>query len=214
MSTKPNAVWYYDIISPFAYLQSAVLPSLGERMTITPRPILLAGLLKHWGQLGPAEIPTKRTFTYRHCLWMAQQRGLPFRMPPAHPFNPLPALRLLTAMDAGAALAAEALRFVFGDGEGVDDEDGVERLAGRLGASREMLAHASSDAVKSRLREATEEAIAAGVFGVPTFVVDGQLFWGQDSEGMLRSYLDAPASFGEGEAARIGTLPEGRSRRR
>lgn len=214
MSSKPNAIWYYDIISPFAYLQSTALPGLGERMNITPRPILFAGLLKHWGQLGPAEIPTKRTFTYRHCLWMAQQRGLPFRMPPAHPFNPLPALRLLTAMKAGPATAAAALGFVFGDGQKVDDEAGVGRLAARLGASPEILALASSDAVKSTLRETTEEAIAAGVFGVPTFVVDGQLFWGQDSEGMLRSYLEAPASFGAGEAGRIGTLPQGRTRRR
>lgn len=214
MTAKPRAVWYYDVISPYAYLQAMSLPKLGEVLDITARPILFAGLLKHWGHLGPAEIPAKRIFIYQHCLWLAGQRGLPFRMPPAHPFNPLSALRLLTAMEASPAQAGEALAFVFGEGEGVDGEDEVARLARRLGASPETRALASGDAVKAKLRQATEDAIAAGVFGVPTLVVDGRLFWGDDSEGMLRSYLDDPAGSREGEAARIDALPEGVSRRR
>lgn len=90
----------------------------------------------------------------------------------------------------------------------------VARLAQRLGVSPETQARAAGDAVKAELRQATEDAIAAGVFGVPTFVVDGRVFWGDDSEGMLRSYLSDPAGAGQGEAARIDTLPEGVVRRR
>ena len=211
---KPRALWYYDIVSPFAYLQSMALEGFGEVMDIVPRPILFAGLLKHWGQLGPAEIPSKRIFTYRHCLWLAEQRGAPFRMPPGHPFNPLGALRLLTAMDASPVAAAAALAFVFGEGQRVDDAAGLDRLADRLGASPEVRALAGADAVKARLRQATTEAIAAGVFGVPTFVVDGQLFWGDDATGMVRSYLANPARFRQGEAARIDALPEAQARNR
>ena len=214
MTPKPSAIWYYDVISPYAYLQAMSLPKLGELLDITPRPILFAGLLKHWGHLGPAEIPAKRTFIYQHCLWLAGQRGLPFRMPPAHPFNPLHALRLLTAMDAGPDEAAMALAFVFGEGRGVDSPEGMAQLAQRLGASADLQARASGDAVKTALRDATDEAAAEGVFGVPTFIVHGHLFWGDDSEGMLRSFIADPARFGRGEAARIGTLPEAASRKR
>ena len=212
MTAKPKAVWYYDIISPFAYLQSCSLPSLVDLLDITPRPILFAGLLKHWGQLGPAEIPPKRLFTYKRCLWLAEERGLPFRMPPAHPFNPLGALRLLTAVGQNLPTAAAALAYVFAEGQGVDDQAGLDRLADRLGASATQRAAAVGEAVKQRLRAATEEAIAAGVFGVPTVLVDGQLFWGDDSEGMLRSFLADPARFRGKEAARIATLPTAMAR--
>ncbi len=211
---KTKATWYYDLISPYAYLQAASLPALADRMDITAVPILFAGVLRHWGHLGPAEIPAKRLFIYRHAMWRAEQRGLSFRMPPAHPFNPLHGLRLLTAMRATPAQALTALAYVFGEGGAVDTPAGMAGLAARLGASPETVALATGETAKSALRDATDAAIAAGVFGVPTFVVDGRLFWGDDSEGMLRSYLDDKAGFDHAEAARIATLPEAASRKR
>lgn len=208
---RVSADWYYDVISPYAYLQTASLPGLAALMDITPRPILFAGVLRHWGQLGPAEIAPKRVFTYRHCLALAGARGLPFVMPPQHPFNPLPALRLLMAMDADLATVARALAFVFGAGNPVDHDDAAG-LADWLGASAEQRALARSAIVKDGLRAATEAATAAGVFGVPTFVVDGEHFWGNDSEGMLRDYLRDPGCFQRGEMARAATLPPGAQR--
>ena len=86
--------WYFDFISPFAYLQWMVLRRDHADLDINPKPLLFAGLLKHWGQLGPAELPGKRVHTYRLVLWQARQMGIALRFPPAHPFNPLPALRL------------------------------------------------------------------------------------------------------------------------
>ncbi len=64
-----------------------------------------------------------------------------------------------------------------------------------------------SDAVKDRLRRNTDEAIARGVFGVPTFVIAGELFWGQDVTGMMLDYLDDPELFRRGDLARLGDLP-------
>ena len=61
------------------------------------KPVLFAGLLEHWGQKGPAEVPVKRRWTYRWCTWWARELGIPFRFPAAHPFNPLPHLRLALA---------------------------------------------------------------------------------------------------------------------
>ena len=84
----PSANWYFDFISPFAYLQLGRFDELPGDVNVTLKPVLFAGLLKHWGQLGPAEIPPKRTFVYRFFKWHADQRGLPFVMPPSHPAAP------------------------------------------------------------------------------------------------------------------------------
>ena len=97
--------WYFDFISPFAYLQSERLPAVSGALDLRYRPVLFAGILGAHGQKGPAEIPAKRVFTYRHVLWTARSRGVPLRFPPAHPFNPLPALRA-----RGAAGSDDATR--------------------------------------------------------------------------------------------------------
>ncbi|HJP22575.1 MAG TPA: 2-hydroxychromene-2-carboxylate isomerase, partial [Alphaproteobacteria bacterium] len=65
-----TADWYFDFISGFAYLQFATLERL-KGLEIRFRPVLFAGLLNYHGQLGPAEIPAKRTFTYRQWVWLA-----------------------------------------------------------------------------------------------------------------------------------------------
>jgi 2-hydroxychromene-2-carboxylate isomerase len=98
---KPaTATWYFDVISPFAYLALGEIEDLTKSVAIAYRPILFAGLLQHWKHLGPAEIPPKRIHTYRLCVFEAQRRGIPFRFPPTHPFNPLKPQRLLTALKA------------------------------------------------------------------------------------------------------------------
>ena len=109
VSKSPTqATWYFDVISPFSYLALGEIEELAQRMTVTYRPILFAALLEHWKHLGPAEIPPKRIHTYRLCVFEAQRRGIPFRFPPSHPFNPLKPLRLLAALDA----APKAVRIV------------------------------------------------------------------------------------------------------
>ena len=86
-TSPPATTWYFDVISPFAYLALREIEDLTKSVTIAYRPILFAGLLQHWKHLGPAEIPPKRIHTYRLCVFEAQRRGIPFRFPPAHPFN-------------------------------------------------------------------------------------------------------------------------------
>src|SRR5437588_12409175 len=101
--------WVFDVISPFAYLAFPQLSRLPAHVDVEFVPVLLAGLLQHFGQLGPAEIPSKRRFTYRFALWRARPLGLPMRMPPAHPFNPLAALRAIIAAGNGGRAARPAL---------------------------------------------------------------------------------------------------------
>ena len=97
--------WYFDVISPFAWLQWPTIQRIAAERPVQLRPILFAGLLDRLGNKGPAEIPAKRRFTYRHALWRARQKGLLLQFPPSHPFNPLPALRLCVA--AGATVDTE-----------------------------------------------------------------------------------------------------------
>jgi len=200
--------WYFDVISPYAYLQTADLERLPPDTEIVAKPVLFAGLLNHWGQKGPAEIPAKRLHTYRQCAWMAAERGLPFRMPPAHPFNPLNALRLLCALGPTVEQARIATRFVFGEGQDPSSPDGLAALGRALGVDNPA-AVVADEAAKTKLRANTDEAIAKTVWGVPTFETGGQLFWGADSFPMLLDFLGNPTLFDSEEMRRHGDLPIG-----
>jgi 2-hydroxychromene-2-carboxylate isomerase len=171
----------------------------------------LAALLNHSGTKGPAEVPGKRLHTYRQCAWLAKSRGLPFRMPPRHPFNPLAALRLLCALGPTLEQVRIASRFVFEQGKDPSTPEGLQELGAALGVQApEALASASS--VKDKLRANTDEAVAKGVWGVPTFLIGGQLFWGADSFPMMLDYLRDPDLFETPEMKRLETLPQGASR--
>ena len=207
------ALWYFDIISPFAYLALPRLDAIRAHRPVASRPIVFGGILKAWGQLGPAEIAPKRVHTYRLSTHLAQAMGVPFRFPPAHPFNPLAMLRLLTALNGNEAAVTTAFRLVWGEGRDVNDPAVLREVADAAGRL-DTLALIGEPAVKDRLRQATEEAVAAGVFGVPSLVIDGEVFWGVDAMPMAQDYLADPAAFRSGEMARVSTLPEGIQRQR
>lgn len=186
--------FYLDFISPYAYLAFEQLPKALEGLSyeVAYKPVLFAALLKHHGQLGPAEIPGKREWTYRQALWHAQTAGLPMQMPSAHPFNPLGLLRLATACGPNRFVCETLFRHAWRGGADAAD-------AGRLQVVQQQLApqrDPNSQEVKDALKAATEEAIAAGLFGVPTMAVDGKLFWGYDALPMLREYLEGHEWFG------------------
>ena len=196
--------WYFDYVSPFSYLQfEHQLPRLPESVRLDYKPVLLAGLLQHHGQRGPAEIAAKRRFTYRHVQWLADRLGVPFRFPPAHPFNPLPLLRLALAAGAGREAVGRIFRFVWAEGR-LPDAEGVAGLAAELGLEAEAI---RDHAVKSALRENGETAVASGVFGVPSAVVDGEVFWGFDAFEFLAAYLADATLFTEPEMQRVVELP-------
>jgi len=158
----------------------------------------------------PAEIPPKSTFTYRQVLFHARELGVPLRFPPAIPFNPLQALRLTVGLGSGIDVVRATFDFVWKEGRSPTDD--WPALCERLGAA-EADALCSAPEVKAGLRANGEAAIAAGVFGVPTFVVDGELFWGVDATPMLLAYLEDPALFDEPEMRRVACLPAAVQRR-
>lgn len=202
---------YLDFISPYAYLAFEALPQalMGTSHRVVYRPILFAALLKHHGQLGPAEIPGKRDWTYRQVVWQARQLGVPLQMPASHPFNPLPLLRLAVACDSHGEPNRYVCETVFrhvwcSDGAAADDVARLSALTTQLSPPR------APDAaqVKDQLKAHTDGAIAQGVFGVPTFEVDGQVFWGLDALPMLRAYLDGDAWF-EGPWVSAASVAQG-----
>jgi len=194
--------FWLDFISPYAYLAFEQLPPALEGLSyeVEYRPVLFAGLLKHHGQLGPAEIPGKREWTYRQVLWLAQANGLPMQMPAVHPFNPLGLLRLALACGPNRYVCETIFRHVWRGGADAADAARLSQLQQQLAPTRDP----ASDEVKNALKQATQDAIAAGLFGVPTFAVDDKLFWGFDALPMLRAYLRGDEWFGEPwqEAAR------------
>ncbi len=204
--------FWLDVVSPYAYLAFERLPQALEGLSyeVDYKPILFAGLLKQWGQKGPAEIEPKRAWTFRQVHWLAHQLGIATATPAQHPFNPLSLLRLLVAAGPNRRSCEAVFRHVW-RGEGADAGDPA-----RLAALREALSPVldpDSDEVKAALRANTEAALAKGVFGVPTIELDGRLFWGLDALPMVAAALAGDPWF-EGPAwDREGALRQGVVRR-
>jgi 2-hydroxychromene-2-carboxylate isomerase len=213
MSQAVAVSWVFDVISPFAYLGFRDLARLPDQVQVRFVPVLLAGMLSHFGQRGPAEIPSKRRFTYRFVLWRARRLGIPIRFPPAHPFNPLAALRLVIAAGSDRRAAGVVLNAAFRDGRDLADPAVIAGLARELEVAEPQRAVADP-AVKQRLRENTEWAISLGVFGVPTLVIGQELFWGHDAFEMALDYLRDRSAFEDPEMAAVDTLPVGVERPR
>jgi 2-hydroxychromene-2-carboxylate isomerase len=189
-------IFYFDFISPYAYLAWTQIHALAARhgCAVEPVPVLFAGLLAHHGTRGPAEVPAKRRYLVFDTSRKARALGVPFGPPPYHPFNPLLALRV-----ASVPLAAEVQRALIdriyaavwsGAAEHVEAPDTVARLVRDVGLDAAVvLAQATSPDGKARLKSQTEDAIAGGVFGVPTITAGGELFWGVDSLPDLDGFL-------------------------
>ena len=210
-----TALWYFDIISPFAYLQLQRMPEVQALVEVTPIPIALGAVLAHCGQLGPAEIPKKREFAYRFIDFHARTLGFPIRFPPTHPFNPLPALRLLCAVAPERRWQATHAVFnhIWRDGFSGDSAEALSALALNFGVT-DIAATISDDAVKLALKENTDAAIAAGAFGVPALNIDGELFWGFDATDYAIAYLRDPNLLKTAEARRLIELPASVMRKR
>ena len=199
--------WYFDFISPYSYL---CLQRMPRGVDVRMRPVLFAGLLNHFGQKGPAEIPAKRRWTYRWCVWWAKELGIPFRFPAEHPFNPLPHLRLALACGNERDAVKRIFDWIWMTGENASDPARFDLLCRNLGTDPARLADPS---VKDQLRKNSEEAVGAGVFGVPSFVADGEVFWGADAIDFLKAYLRDPAVLGNAEMRRVDALPVGAARK-
>ena len=189
--------FYFDYLSPFAYFAALRLPEICQprEIRLQYRPVLFAELLNHWGQLGPAEVLPKAIHTFKATTRYAALAGIPFRSPRFHPFVPLTALRVTQRSLCGEdqALVVKTL-FELGWAEGRDlgDPKDIADSLTTAGLDGEALVAATHQAeVKQRLRTDTQDAIARGVFGIPTMIAGDELFWGVDQLVYLELYLDS-----------------------
>lgn len=214
--------FFYDPISPYAHLAFEALPKAlqGHSVAVHYRPVLFAAMLKQHGQLGPAEIPGKRDWTYRQVQWLAHTQGIRLELPAAHPFNPLPLLRLglSTATDDAPGetnrwVTEQLFHHVWHGGQDAVSPERLqalrERLMDHMAQRGKPWLEPDSDTVKQRLRANADEALALGLFGVPSVVVDGRVFWGFDALPMLSAWLAGDAWFAIGAWERAAELPAG-----
>jgi 2-hydroxychromene-2-carboxylate isomerase len=189
--------FYFDPISPFAYLAFHQLPKTleGQSVVVRYKPVLFGAILQANGQKGPAEIAGKREWTYRQVLWLAKQMGLPMTMPAAHPFNPLGILRALMGAveedgEVNRYLAGEALDHVWTTGEDPAEASVVSAF------SEHVMTHISQ---------------RGGTPLTPDAVVNGHAFWGLDGLPLLADYLTDPTPFDDpqGTWQRMVDLPIG-----
>ena len=154
-----------------------------------------------------------RRFTFRHIRWLADNSEIALTMPPAHPFNPLKLLRLSVALGNEIEPVQRLFRFVWAEGCSADDPKQWQRLLDELGVedAEQLLA---ADAVKNQLRQNSEAAIEAGVFGVPAFVLDGEVFWGFDSIDFLLACVEDPELLKSPQMQAADNMPEGPQRQR
>jgi 2-hydroxychromene-2-carboxylate isomerase len=187
-----SVTFYFDPVSPYSWLAGRQLDRLDRAgLQVEMQPVLFAGLLGAHGQKGPAEIPAKRAYTFRDVMREAAGLGIRVVGPPTHPFNPLQALRMCVAVEDAAARRRLGLALMDAAwARGLDLTAGATLVQvaaenGLDGAA--LLARAQQPAIKEQLAAQTRAAVAAGIFGVPTFIFEGEIFWGADRiEALLR----------------------------
>lgn len=204
--------FYFDVVSPYAYLAFERIPQVLEGLSYEVRyqPVFLGGLLSHFGQKGPAQIEPKRAWTFRHVAWLARQHGLPMQMPSLHPFDSLPLLRLALRVSPPDGLpnrwvCEQIFHHVWRSGEGAADPCEPQRLASLTNrlvdstvARGRVPQPPSSDRVKEALRHATDQAISRGVFGVPHFEAHDRLYFGLEGLELLARALQGDPWFSNG----------------
>ena len=212
--------FYFDFISPYAWLAFQALPQTldGIAHRVHYHPVVFGAMLKHHGQLGPAEMPGKRVWTYRQVMWLAKQQGTVLKMPASHPFNSLTLLRMAVATAPNGEPAREVAETIFKhvwcSGLEATDTGRIDELQKKLTqlmqqSQPHFQMNIQSPEIKQNLQQQTQAAIDLDLFGVPSMVVNGQLFWGQDALPMLRAYLVGDAWFDSSDWRDVGNLPVG-----
>jgi 2-hydroxychromene-2-carboxylate isomerase len=180
--------FFFDFISPYAYLAWTQLPRLGRR--VEPVPVLFAAILDAHGTTGPAEVPARRRYLMKDVARKAHRFGVPIETPFAHPFNPLLALRIasLPLPEATRTRVIDVLyRAAWVERRDVTDPAVVAAVFRSAGLDPALVDSAAE--AKLLVRAQTDEALGRGVFGVPTMIVDDEMFFGTDSLGDLERFL-------------------------
>ena len=219
MTGSRTVEFHLDFVSPYTWLalQEAAGFSRQHGVTWSLRPVVYAALLGAHGLVGPVEIEAKRRYTFHDLARCAAQRNLALAGPPAHPFRSLEALRTLMLFREAAAaldLAVALSDAAWGRGRDLTDTAVLQEVVAGVGLEADSLAERiAAPEVKAALRSSTEAAVQRGVFGVPTFEHEGELFWGHDRMAHLAARLDGRLGLTAGQAEKMLMRPRGIDRR-
>jgi len=185
--------FYFDFSSPYGYLASTEIDALAARhgRSVTWRPFVLGAAFKLTGQRALTEQPLRGDYARRDFARSARLLGVPFKMPQPFPFFALAASRACYWVDEPSqakALAKAVYHAAFGEGRDITPVPVVAEIARGLGI-KGLEQGLEQPATKAALRDATDQALARGVFGSPFFFVDGEPFWGHDRLGQLDRWL-------------------------
>ncbi|MDC0717147.1 2-hydroxychromene-2-carboxylate isomerase [Nannocystis bainbridge] len=187
--------FWFDFSCPYAYVASTQVEQLARRAgaELDLRPMLLGGVFKARGtpqNLAATLNPAKARHNFDDMRRQAQRAGVPLRMPASHPMRTVEALRCVLAAELSLPLIHRIYRAYWDENADIADREVLARAIAEVGLdAAAILARAESPEIKDALRRRTDEAIARGVFGVPTYFVGDQLFWGQDRADMVEAAL-------------------------
>ena len=178
--------FYFDFISPFSWLALTQAPAMGKRLGIRwdLRPVVYSRLLDAHGLMGPGEVPSKRQVIFADAVRSAQRLGKELIGPPVHPFSSIAAVRvacLFSKERGGLDLCVALANAAWAEGRDLTDLSVLEDVVTRSGFTAGNLVQRLQDrTIKNRLRTFTQGAVTAGIFGVPTFILEGDVLWGHD----------------------------------
>ena len=211
--------FHFDYLSPYSFLAWTWIRRLcaDNGLELALEPTILGVLLEHHGQLGPAEIPAKRAFMFKDVLRLANEADVAVEMPAVHPFKSVYALRVSTVCVAGdrqIEVVDALFRAAWQQSRDISAPEVIVDVLTQAGLPGDDLVRRSHDAdAKSDLRASMQRAIQKGVFGVPTFDIDGELFWGNDQRRWISSFLGGHAGYDDAQYRRFVDAPFGHRRK-
>ena len=188
--------FYFDVASPPSYIAHERLPGIVERTgaSLIPRPVLVGGIFKLGGNAAPVAVPAKRAYMMAVDLpRLARRYGIALDFDPAAPFDSLGLMRGAMVAEADGRLAEYVSAMfcaMWAEARDMPDPAVVAEVLSGAGIDGEMMfARGQEQAIKDKLIAATEAAVARGVFGVPTFFVGAEMFFGQDRLDLVETAL-------------------------
>lgn len=191
--------YFFDFLSPFSFFswKSSKKLRTDKNLDIALKPVVMGTLFNYWQIKGPGEIAPKRHQMLKQCFQYAALHNIKFTPPKTHPFNPLYALRLATlacAQEDQEKIIDRLWDLCWSEGQQLDDADFLSSELDKIGLDGAKLIEKTFEReVKQQLKQNTKEAIAYKAFGVPSFVYNNELFWGNDALIFLeRALSDSP----------------------
>ncbi len=187
--------YYFDFLSPYSYFSVVNLEKSGffKNYDVSLKPVAMGTLFNYFEMKGPGEILPKRHYMLKQCFIYAAQNNIPFNPPDKHPFNPLYALRLATKACSGERQLEMTLllfKSCWEKGLTLGEPEDLEIILNQHDFdAKKILDKTFEREVKKELKQNTKDAIESNVFGVPSFVVEQDLFWGNDSVSNLLAFL-------------------------